>query len=63
MVSRVRVRGGRPTAIEPFVTGFLPPGTETAWERPVDVLVLRDGSMLITGDTPGRVFRVAYTGR
>ncbi len=62
-VMRVRVQNGRPTALEPFVTGFLPAGATDPWERPVDVLVLRDGSVLISGDRPGRILRVTYTGR
>jgi glucose/arabinose dehydrogenase len=62
-VARVRVQDGRPVALEPFITGFLPQGSQTAWERPVDLLVLPDGSMLVTTDAPGRVFRVRYTGR
>lgn len=63
-VVRVRASGaGRPERIEPFITGFLPQGAERPWERPVDVLVLRDGSILVSGDSPGRIFRVRYTGR
>ena len=65
-VMRVRVQNGRPTALEPFITGFLPPDAPSAqrpWERPVGVLVLRDGSVLISSDNPGRILRVAYTGR
>ena len=60
-----RFLNSRPVSLEPFLTGFLP-STESGvqpWERPVDVLVLRDGSVLISGDRPGRILRVAYTGR
>lgn len=46
---------------EPFVTGFLvdPQGPRT-WGRPVGVLALRDGSLLFTDETGGRVYRVSY---
>ena len=47
---------------EPFLTGFLqdekadPP----MWGRPVDVLVLKDGSMLVSDDYNGIIYRVTY---
>ncbi len=62
-VMRVRVANGRPQSLEPFITGFLPAGATAPWERPVDLLVLGDGSLLVSGDTPGRILRVRYTGR
>jgi glucose/arabinose dehydrogenase len=52
---------GRPKA-EPFLTGFLvdekadPP----MWGRPVDVLVIRDGSMLVSDHHNGIIYRVSY---
>ena len=60
-VVRVRVRDGKPTGIEPFVTGFLPgPGEPIG--RPVDVLTAPDGSLLVSDDFGGRVLRVRYVG-
>lgn len=48
---------------EEFVTGFLiDPSVPTTWGRPVGVLALRDGSLLFTDETGGRVYRVAYRG-
>ena len=58
----VRVENGRPASSGDFVTGFLPAGG-TAWARPVDVLMARDGSLLVSDDTGGYVFRVHYVGR
>jgi glucose/arabinose dehydrogenase len=55
----VRQDGGRPAAIADFITGFLPDGG-TVWGRPVDVLVAKDGSLLVSDDFGGRVFRVHY---
>jgi glucose/arabinose dehydrogenase len=60
-VVRVRVRDGRPWKIEPFLTGFRT-GEEPPIGRPVDALVARDGSLLISDDSGGRVFRVRYVG-
>lgn len=54
----VRFEGGRPVGgEEPFLTGFL--GRDgRAWGRPVDVLVLRDGSLLVSDDEANAVYRV-----
>ena len=61
--------GRRVTSYEPFVSGFLPsnaPGgrgaTTAARGRPVDVLQLPDGSVLISDDTGNRLIRVSYGG-
>jgi glucose/arabinose dehydrogenase len=58
-VVRVRVEAGRPVGIEDFVTGWQLPGGRR-WGRPVDVLPLPDGSMLVSDDHAGRVWRVSY---
>lgn len=59
-VSLVRLQGQRVVAYEPFVTGWL--RGEHAWGRPADVLVLPDGSLLISDDYAGAIYRVRYTG-
>ncbi len=43
---------------EPFLTGFLQ-NNEYAG-RPVDVLVMKDGSLLVSDDHAGAVYRVSY---
>ncbi|MDT0631686.1 PQQ-dependent sugar dehydrogenase [Rubrivirga sp. S365] len=55
---------GRPTGTyEDFLTGFLiDPAGPTTWGRPVGVLVLPDGSLLVTEEANGRIYRVSYTG-
>jgi len=52
---------GRPLSYEPFVSGWLQPDGE-AWGRPVDVLVHPDGSLLISDDRAGWIYRVTYEG-
>jgi glucose/arabinose dehydrogenase len=58
----VRQQAGLPVAITDFITGFRPAGADAPWARPVDLLVLRDGSLLVSDDYSGRIFRVRYTG-
>ncbi len=58
----VRQQGGRPVAITDFIVGFLPEGSDAPWARPVDVLVAKDGSLLVSDDYGGRIFRVHYVG-
>ena len=56
---------GRAAAPEPFVQGWLQTGNdgrESVWGRPADVLNLPDGSMLISDDLAGAVYRVRYGG-
>ncbi len=58
-VVRVRVQNGRPTAIEDFVTGWqLADGSR--WGRPVGLLVMPDGALLVSDDDGGRIWRVSY---
>ena len=62
-VMRVKVgANGEASKPEPFLTGFLqdekadPP----MWGRPVDLLVMKDGSMLVSDDYNGIIYRVSY---
>jgi Raf kinase inhibitor-like YbhB/YbcL family protein len=64
-VVRVRFAQGKPIALEPFLTGFLSQksGRPAMIGRPVGVAVMRDGALLVSDDTNGRIFRVTYTGK
>ena len=55
----VRLRDGRPIAYEPFATGWLQ--NESVHGRPVDLLVLEDGSMLVSDDYACKLYRISYT--
>ena len=57
-VVRVHVAGGVPTGIEDFVTGWQRPDG-SRWGRPADVEVYKDGSVLISDDQSGSLYRVA----
>lgn len=66
-VVRIRMNErGEPTAMEDFLTGFLPPGETRRGRwigRPVGVLVAPDGSMLISDDAGGAIYRVSWEGK
>ncbi len=47
--------------IEPFAEGWLRPDGSVIG-RPVDILELKDGSILISDDAEGLIYRVVYTG-
>lgn len=55
----VRFKDGQPVSDEVFAEGWRPPeGKE--WGRPVDMLELADGSLLVSDDLLGAVYRITY---
>jgi glucose/arabinose dehydrogenase len=46
------------SSMQPFVTGFIENNNYVA--RPADVLVMKDGSLLVSDDYNGAVYRVSY---
>lgn len=56
----VRLDDSGGTSYETFVEGWLQ--GKSAWGRPVDLLVLPDGALLISDDRQGVVYRLAYSG-
>ncbi len=61
-ITTVKIENGEGVAYEDFITGFLNEETNKAWGRPVAVLFLEDGSMLISDDLRGAIYRVSYSG-
>jgi len=59
-VTLVRLNANREAVrYEPFATGWLQ--DERNWGRPVDLELLPDGSMLVSDDQTGTIYRIAYT--
>ena len=56
-VVRVVGKMNEPLRMEPFLTGFLQ--GMSYWGRPVDVLMMADGSVLVSDDLNGAIYRVA----
>ena len=61
-VSEAVLDGGKVTAYRPFIVGWLE-ADGSVWGRPVDVLNMPDGSLLISDDYAGAVYRVSYSGK
>ncbi|TDQ08685.1 PQQ-dependent sugar dehydrogenase [Pedobacter metabolipauper] len=59
-VSLVNTVKGKVAGYKPFATGWLDDDTQEMWGRPVDVLVLADGSMLVSDDFAGVIYRISY---
>lgn len=60
-VSLVKVQNNTKSAgYETFASGWLDEETQKAWGRPVDVLMLSDGSMLVSDDQANVIYRISY---
>lgn len=65
-VARIHMNGGRPAdgSYSVFMAGFrLPAGVNTVWGRPTGIAVARDGSLLVSDDAGGTIWRVRYVGK
>ena len=63
-VAFVPFKNARPAGeLRPFLTGFMvAPDKKEVWGRPVGLLQLADGSLLITDDGGKKIWRIAYQG-
>jgi len=57
-ITLVRLEDGNPVSYEPFAQGWLQ--NESVSGRPVDLMVIRDGSMLVSDDLSGKIYRITY---
>jgi len=59
-ITLVRIRENRAISYETFAQGWLKDGK--AWGRPVDVQIMSDGSLLVSDDKKGAIYRITYSG-
>ncbi|MEP6573349.1 MAG: PQQ-dependent sugar dehydrogenase [Gemmatimonadota bacterium] len=59
-VVRIHFENGRPTQFEDFLTGFLTDGGQRYSARPAGIAVAADGSLLVSDDTNGVIYRIGY---
>lgn len=57
-VAMVTLQDGKPNSYTTFIDGWL--NSEEAWGRPADILILPDGSMLVSDDKANKIYRVTY---
>ena len=60
-VTMVTLDGNKVLRYEPFAEGWVQ--GERAWGRPADVLVAPDGSLLVSDDDAGAIYRIRYKGQ
>jgi glucose/arabinose dehydrogenase len=58
---RTDANGGNPR-VEPFVTGFLDTASDSFWGRPVYMLQMTDGSLLLSDEQMGAIYRISHGG-
>lgn len=58
-ITRVSLQNEPPASYQPFIEGWLQ-SNDAVWGRPVDLLQLTDGSVLISDDYKGIIYRITY---
>ncbi len=51
---------GKNAKITPFATGFMNPADDSFWGRPVYLAQMKDGSLLISDEQLGAIYRISY---
>jgi glucose/arabinose dehydrogenase len=59
-ITLVLLENSEPVGYEVFAEGWLQ--GRSAWGRPVDLMVLPDGSLLVSDDHAGAIYRIWYDG-
>ncbi len=60
-IVRIPMNGDTIGPVEDFAAGWLADGS--SWGRPVDVLTGSDGSLFVSDDAGGRIYRIFYNGQ
>jgi glucose/arabinose dehydrogenase len=59
---RVGMNGNEAQNADVFAEGWLDESTQQFWGRPVDVLEMPDGSLLVSDDFASLIYRISYSG-
>jgi glucose/arabinose dehydrogenase len=62
-VMQAKVEDGKVVEYGVFAEGFLDVASDSAWGRPVDIQLMSDGSLLVSDDHAGAIYRIAYRKR
>jgi glucose/arabinose dehydrogenase len=52
---------GKNAKVTPFMTGFMDPKANTFWGRPAYLAQLKDGSLLVSDEQLGAIYRISYS--
>jgi glucose/arabinose dehydrogenase len=61
-IVHVKFENGKATRYEDFVTGFTLENGAAQFARPTGLAIAKDGALLLTDDSNGVVYRIAYAG-
>jgi len=59
-VMMAKIEGGKVVEHRVFAEGFLDVPSDNAWGRPVDVLEMPDGALLVSDDHANAIYRITY---
>jgi glucose/arabinose dehydrogenase len=51
---------GKNAKVSPFMTGFMNPADQSFWGRPAYMLQMKDGSLLVSDEQLGAIYRISY---
>ena len=60
-ITIVKLQNNKAVSYQPFATGWLKGNTVSG--RPVDLQIMPDGSMLVSDDYTGVIYRITYKGK
>lgn len=60
-ITMVRLKENRAISYDVFAQGWLKNGS--VWGRPVDLQIMPDGSLLVSDDKAGAIYRITYSGK
>lgn len=56
----VKIKDNKSEGLETFASGWLDDESQKVWGRPVDVLSMKDGSLLVSDDFANVIYRISY---
>jgi glucose/arabinose dehydrogenase len=62
-VMRLKFKDGKPVEFEDFLTGFLVKDKRAQFGRPCGLIQAPDGSLLLSDDSGGVIYRISYAGK
>ena len=61
-ITLVKLENNEAVGYETFIDGWLDQDSQEAFGRPVDLLFLEDGSLLVSDDVGDAIYRITYKG-